>query len=253
MAKARDAASRKPQESDEGEERTPMRRTIWREYTEAILIAAIFLHFTNAFVLQTFYIPSGSMENTLLIGDHLFVNRFIYGDTVAGSLEELLPTRPLRRGDIVVFRSKEDPSIDVVKRCIGLPGDRIRITDKVVYVNDERVEDGSYARHTDPLTYRDLPAYQPHLRQRDNFGPVVVPEDHYFFMGDNRDNSYDSRFWGPLPAHLVKGRAVIIYWSYGGRMTREDAQGLERVKGVGRTALGFFSQSRWGRTLRLVR
>lgn len=233
--------------------RTLVRRSIWREYSEAILIAAIFLRFTNAFVLQTFYIPSGSMEDTLLIGDHLFVNRFIYGDTVGGPLEGLLPRRSLQRGDIVVFRSKEDPTVDVVKRCIGLPGDRIRITDKRLFLNGHRVEDDFYTRHTDPITYKNLPAYQPNRRRRDNFGPLVVPERHYFFMGDNRDNSHDSRFWGPLPAHLVKGRAVIIYWSYGGRMTREDAQGLDQLVGVGRTALGFFARSRWERTFRVVR
>jgi len=253
MAKRRERENQRRKGDEGGEERTPPRRSIWREYTEAILIAAIFLRFTNAFVLQTFYIPSGSMESTLLIGDHLFVNRFIYGDTVGGPVEGLLPTRSLQRGDIVVFRSKEDPSIDVVKRCIGLPGDRIRISDKDLFLNGERVEDDSYARHTDPITYRNLPAYQPNRRRRDNFGPFVVPAGHYFFMGDNRDNSHDSRFWGPLPAHLIKGRAVIIYWSYGGRMTREDAQGLDRVMGVGRTALGFLTKSRWERTFRLVR
>lgn len=253
MAKERPRESGNRKGNREGEERTPARRSIWREYGEAILIAAIFLRFTNAFVLQTFYIPSGSMENTLLIGDHLFVNRFIYGDTVGGPLEGLLPTRPLRRGDIVVFRSKEEPTVDVVKRCIGLPGDRIRIADKELFLNGRPVADKPYTRHTDPITYKNLPAYPPNRRRRDNFGPFVVPEKHYFFMGDNRDYSYDSRFWGPLPAHLVKGRAVIIYWSYGGRMTREDAQGFDRVVGIGKTALGFFTLSRWDRTLRVVR
>ena len=253
MAKKRERGRGKRNRNGGGEERKPPRRSIWREYGEAILIAAIFLRFTNAFVLQTFYIPSGSMENTLLIGDHLFVNRFIYGETKGSPLEGLLPARPLQRGDIVVFRSKEDPIVDVVKRCIGLPGDRIRITDKELFLNGQRVEDELYTRHTDPITYKNLPAYQPNRRRRDNFGPLVVPDKHYFFMGDNRDHSYDSRFWGPLPAHLVKGRAVVIYWSYGGRMTREDAQGLDRILGVGRTALGFFTQSRWGRTFRVVR
>jgi len=230
-----------------------MRRSVFREYAEAIVIAAIFLRFANAFILQTFYIPSGSMENTLLIGDHLFVNRFIYGASIEGPLENLLPLRKVQRGDIVVFRSKEDPTIDVVKRCIGVPGDEIRVEDKTLYLNGEPVDDSSYARHTDPITFRNLPAYNPGLRRRDNFGPIVVPPDHYFFMGDNRDNSHDSRFWGPLPAHLIKGRAELIYWSYGGRMVQEDAEGVEHLRQVGRTALGLFYQSRWGRTFQVVR
>lgn len=226
---------------------------MFREYTEAILIAAIFLRFANAFILQTFYIPSGSMENTLLIGDHLFVNRFIYGARVEGPLEGLLPMRTVQRGDIVVFRSKEDPTIDVVKRCVGIPGDEIQVVDKTLYLNGEPVDDGGYTRHTDPITYRNLPAYSPSLRRRDNFGPIVVPPNHYFFMGDNRDNSHDSRFWGPLPAHLIKGRAELIYWSYGGQMAREDAESVDRLVQVGRTALGLFHQSRWERTFQLVR
>jgi len=227
-------------------------RSVWREYTEAILIAAIILRFTNAFVLQTFYIPSQSMEDTLLVGDHLFVNRFIYGTNVGGPLESLLPTREVRRGDIVVFRSKLEP-IDVVKRCVGLPGDEIRVLDKELYVNGEKVRDDGYTKTTDPIVYRDLPAYTPNQRRRDNFGPLVVPEGHYFFMGDNRDNSLDSRFWGTLPAHLVKGRASFIYWSYAGPMASEDADGVTRLKQIGRTAVGFFRQTRWHRTFRVVR
>src|SRR5512134_2764635 len=108
-------------------------RSIWREYAEALIIAAIFLRFTNTFIIQTFYIPSGSMEDTLLIGDHLFVNRFIYGPTPSPVGEKLLPTRSVKRGDIVIFRSPETPRIDLVKRCIGLPGDRIEVIDKELY------------------------------------------------------------------------------------------------------------------------
>src|ERR1700758_3297660 len=126
-------------------------RSIAREYLEALIIAAIFLQFANTFVVQTYYIPSGSMENTLLVGDHLFVNRFIYGPAPTELERKLLPLRPVQRGDIVVFRSKENSHLDVVKRCIGLPGDMIRVVDKKLFINDKPVEDSSYAVHKDPI------------------------------------------------------------------------------------------------------
>lgn len=241
--------------AEKGKAPSTHRRSVLREYTEAILIAAVFLWFTNTFVVKTFYIPSGSMEDTLLVGDHLFVNRFIYGATGSDLEQELLPHRSLRRGDVVIFRSPEDPRIDMVKRCIGLPGDEVRIVDKELFINGEHVEDSSYTKHVDPLTIRsDVPAYGREIRRRDNFGPSRVPEGHYFCLGDNRDNSHDSRFWGPLPAHLVKGRASLIYWSYGGRVAQEAPRTLgQRIARWGRTLLGFFTRSRWERTFHLVR
>jgi signal peptidase I len=229
-------------------------RSVWREYLEALLIAAIFLRFTNTFIVQTFYIPSGSMEETLLIGDHLFVNRFIYGPQTTGAERAVLPGRSVARGDIVVFRSPEDPRLDLVKRCIGVPGDTIGVVDKQLYVNDRRVEDSGYAIHKDPNLYPDLPFYPDQLRRRDNFGPFRVPPGHYFCMGDNRDQSYDSRFWGPVPAHLVKGRALLIYWSYGGGTPDGNWRGMgSKLRQLGETALGFFTESRWNRTFRLIR
>lgn len=230
-------------------------RSIWREYAEALIIAAIFLRFTNTFVVQTFFIPSGSMEKTLLIGDHLFVNRFIYGPTATELERKLLPFRSVERGDIVVFRSPENPTIDVVKRCIGQPGDSIDMVDKQLYINGKAVNDKSYAIHTDPTVFEDRPFYSdPRARIRDNFGPSVVPASSYFCMGDNRDNSYDSRFWGPLPEHLVKGRALFIYWSYGGETSDGQWRGAgDKVKDLGKTAVGFFTDTRWDRTFRLIR
>ena len=134
--------------------------------------------------------------------------------------------------------------IDVVKRCIGQPGDKIEVVDKQLYIGGKAVDDASYAVHKDPLM----------RRERDNFGPFLVPQDSYFCMGDNRDNSYDSRFWGPLPGHLLKGRPLFIYWSYGGETPSETWQGTgEKLRQLGRTALGFFTKSRWERTFRLIR
>ncbi|HSL85179.1 MAG TPA: signal peptidase I, partial [Thermoanaerobaculia bacterium] len=123
------------------------RKRPYRETLEALIIAAIFLRFANTFVIQTFYIPSGSMEDTLLIGDHLFVNRFIYGTAITRVEEGALPHRDVERGDIVIFRSPEDPTIDIVKRCIGLPGDTVEVVDKNLYLNGDRVSDGAYVLH----------------------------------------------------------------------------------------------------------
>lgn len=215
-------------------------RSVFREYFEAILIATIFLRFTNVFVVQTFYIPSGSMEETLLIGDHLFVNRFIYGPAATELERKLLPLRPVRRGDIVIFRSKTDPGMDVVKRTIGLPGDTVQIIDSQLHLNGQAVNDSAYAVHKGT----DLP-YSP----RDYHGPLTVPPESYFMMGDNRDESLDSRFWGTLPARLVKGRAMFIYWSNGA----QPPEGSNVLVGFVRTALGFFSNTRWERSFDLIR
>jgi signal peptidase I len=228
-------------------------RSVFREYLEALLVAAVFLGFSNTFVVKTFYIPSGSMEKTLLVGDHLFVNRFIYGQGAAeGSGGAGLPARGVKRGDIVIFRSVKDPGVDMVKRCVALGGDVIEIRDKALLVNGERIPDQSFAVFVDPTVY---PAHVGLERgRRDNFGPYSVPADHFFCMGDNRDASYDSRFWGPVPASNVKGRPVLVYWSYGGGTSDGVWRGWgQRLQQFGRTAVGFFTKSRWDRTFRLIR
>jgi signal peptidase I len=223
-------------------------RSLFREYFEAILIAMIFLRFTNVFVVQTFYIPSGSMENTLLIGDHLFVNQFIYGPAATGLERKLLPLRPVRKGDVIVFRSKTEPGLDIVKRTMGAPGDTVQVADKQLYLNGQPVDDSSYAIHKDPVVYPSYPMLPSKARVRDNFGPITVPPRNYFCMGDNRDESYDSRFWGTLPDHLVKGRALFIYWSNGAQ--QPEGSGL---LGLLRTAFGFLSNTRWERSFHLIR
>ncbi len=225
----------------------------FRVWAEAILIAFIFLRFANTFVVQTFYIPSSSMEETLLVGDHLFVNRFIYGPSTSSLERSILPQRPIERGDILVFRSVEEP-IDVVKRCVALAGDVVLISSKHLYVNGERVQDHAYAINRDPTFYPD-PKHSRHpLARRDNFGPETVPEGHVFCLGDNRDASHDSRFWGPLPISHIKGRALLIYWSYGGEVPDGKPQKiLKRLAQIGKTAVGFPFKTRWRRTFHLVR
>lgn len=229
-------------------------RSVAREYLEALLIAAIFLGFSNTFVLKTFYIPSSSMENTLLVGDHLFVNRFIFGSAAGTSASPLLPDRPLRRGDIVIFRSVEDPQTDLVKRCIGMPGDTLQMREKVLLLNGKQVDDSLFAIHRDPRLFSDREGENPEGRRRDNFGPITVPANRYFCMGDNRDQSWDSRFWGFVPAENVKGRPVFIYWSYGGETPDGKWRGwVERVQQLTHTALGFIPRTRWTRTFHLIR
>jgi len=231
----------------------PPTRSVLREYFEALVVAGLFLGFTNTFAVKTFYIPSGSMEDTLLIGDHLFVNRFIYGPTPSGIGKALLPTREIRRGDIVIFRSPETPRLDLVKRCVGIAGDRIEVIDKELYINRKKVDDDSYTSHRDAslLPRRDVFGRS---YPRDNFGPLTVPEENYFCMGDNRDHSHDSRFWGTLPARYVKGRAFLIYWSYGGETSDGNWHGWgHRLRQLGNTLIGFATKSRWSRTFHLVR
>jgi signal peptidase I len=225
-----------------------------REYIEAIVIAVLFLGFSNTFVIKTFFIPSGSMEETLLVGDHLFVNRYIFGAASTGVERAALPLRAPRRGDIVIFRSPERPTVDLVKRLVGLPGDTVEVVDKNLFVNGERVADAAYAVHKDPVLYPDRPGIDGQRRRRDNYGPIRVPDGSYFCMGDNRDHSYDSRYWGAVPAKYLKGRAFVIYWSYGGGTSDGSWRGLgAKLKELAGTAVGFLTQTRWTRTLHLPR
>ena len=227
-------------------------RSTAREYLEALLIAAVFLLFTNTFVIKTFFIPSGSMEDTLLVGDHLFVNRFIFGPTMGKVEQAILPLRVPRRGDIVVFRSPERPHIDLVKRLIGLPGDTIQVVDKQLFVNGKKVVDDAYVEHKDPRIFQNRPYMSEQQRLRDNFGPVTVPAASYFCMGDNRDLSYDSRFWGVVPEHYIKGRAFLIYWSFGGGTSDGTWRGAgAKLRELANTALGFLTKTRWTRSFHL--
>ncbi len=202
--------------------------------SSAVILAAVIMYA----VVQAFKIPSGSMEDTLLIGDHLFVNKFVYGIRIPYTNKRILKFHNVERGDIVVFQcpesalSKSDRERhlrkDFIKRAIGLPGDVVQIKDKHLYVNGQ-LQDEPYVIFRDPMTYPAEPVMVPpadyqkvwdsgELAQvqggvvRDNFGPVKVPEHSYMVMGDNRDGSYDSRFWGPVPNRLLKGRAWVVYW-----------------------------------------
>ena len=185
----------------------PKRKSTIREYIEAILIALLLALFIRTFVVQAFKIPSGSMLNTLLIGDHILVNKFIYGIKDPFSGNTWIPVKKPGRGDIVVFKYPLNPSQDYIKRVIGTEGDQIEIKNKKVYVNGEP-QDDSYAIFLDSKI---RPAGE---LGRDNMGLKTVPANSLFVMGDNRDNSYDSRFWNFVELKAVKGKAFIFYWSW---------------------------------------
>ena len=178
-----------------------------RENIEAILVAIVLALFIRTFVIQAFKIPSGSMKETLKIGDHILVNKFIYGVKMPFLQTTIIPITNPKREDIVVFKFPEDPSKDFIKRVIGVAGDVVELRDKHVYVNSKLLNH-DFGIHTDSYIF---PAS---VQPRDNFGPVVVPPHSLFVMGDNRDQSYDSRFWGFVDLKAVLGKALIIYWSW---------------------------------------
>jgi signal peptidase I len=191
----------------------PAPKSSVKEYTSSLLIAVALALFIRTTVVQAFYIPSGSMEDTLLVGDYLLANKFVYGAPIDVPLADYtlfrLPgLRDPHPGDIVIFRSPTDPDRDLIKRCVAVGGQKLQVVDKVLYVDGQPFPNPPHSKHSDPETY---PAT---VNPRDNFGPLVVPPGHFFMMGDNRDNSADSRYFGAVPKELIKGKAMIIYWSW---------------------------------------
>jgi signal peptidase I len=227
------------------------KKSVVREYFESIVIAVILALFVRTWVVQAFKIPTGSMENNLLIGDHLLVNKFVFGPTPLPIGRAVLPVRPIRRGDIVVFKYPDEPERDFIKRVIGLPGETIELKNKKVHVNGQPLDEPYVHFLTPPSKdYQEVTSYD--LRER--FGPVTVPADQYFVMGDNRDNSQDSRYWGFLPRHYVKGKALLIYWSYeSGREDYLDEGFGATLKRLGSVVTHFFTRTRWERLFNQIR
>ncbi|NTW07194.1 MAG: signal peptidase I [Syntrophaceae bacterium] len=195
-----------------------------QEYVEAIIVAILIALFLRTFVVQAFKIPSRSMVPTLLVGDHLLVNKFIYGVKVPFLRKTLIPVTDPKRGDIIVFIYPKDRSKDFIKRVIGVGGDTIEIKNKKIFLNDKEYTD-TYGIYSDNVIYPGT------IQPRDNFGPVTVPRGALFVMGDNRDESADSRYWGFVDLKDVEGKAMIIYWSW----NREE------------------TNVRWGRLFNLLR
>jgi signal peptidase I len=234
-----------------------------REYIESLLVTVILALFGTTFVVQAFKIPSQSMEPTLLVGDHLLVNKFIFGDR--GSwLGKLLPCRDVRRGDIIVFKFPFQDHPHYVKRVIGTPGDRVKIVDQRVYVNGKALNEPYIVR--DPAAPYDpfgdnfpprseqflqanmQPEWSDQIFQNVKDGEIVVPPNKYFAMGDNRDHSWDSRFWGFVDRDAIMGRPVVIYWSVQGSRDEETDRSLNNwVVNLLDTVLHFPSRTRWSR------
>jgi signal peptidase I len=205
----------------------PYRKSTAREYFESICVAVVLALFVRTFVVQAFKIPTGSMENNLLIGDHLLVNKFVFAPTRSRLENALLPIDPIRRGDIIVFKYPEEPERDFIKRVIGLPGETIELKKKRVYINGTMLDE-PYVHYLVPPDEENGAG---EFDVRVQYGPETVPPGHYFMMGDNRDNSQDSRYWGFMPQHYIKGKALFVYFSFG------EEPGLS----------GLFSGIRWNR------
>jgi signal peptidase I len=196
----------KRKHSAEKDTQTPKKGHL-RENIEAILVAILIALFIRTFVVQAFKIPSGSMKQTLQIGDHILVNKFLYGIKIPYLQKTMIPIKAPRRGDIIVFKYPVDPKKDFIKRVIGVAGDVVESRDKRLLVNHKPLNH-DYGVYTDPHIISGS------IRPRDNFGPITVPENSLFVMGDNRDESFDSRFWGFVDLKAVNGKAFIIYWSW---------------------------------------
>ena len=230
-----------------------MKKTVTREYYEAILVAVILALFARTFVFENFKIPSGSMEDNLLVGDHLVVNKFLFAQHWKTPLHALLPYASVDRGDVVVFKYPENPRRDFIKRCVAVAGDTVLVRNKQLFVNGV-LQDEPFVVHKDPQVYCNSPLVPASLRLRDNFGPFEVPEGHVFCLGDNRDKSLDSRFWGPVPLQYIKGRAVLIYWSYEAERNDWEWRGVwHRLRQLGDVVINFFTKTRWERQFKLIR
>lgn len=224
---------------------TPAARLV--ETAEAVLVAAALALAFKGFVFQIYHVPSASMEDTVLAGDYVLVNKFAYGPH-EGPWRRFLPYRDLTRGDVVVFRYPPDPGRDFVKRAIGLPGERVAVEAKSVTI-DGRKLDEPYAVHRDPSTFGvDTPTG---LARRDRLEPAAIPESRFFALGDNRDDSQDSRFWGSVPLAHLEGRAVAVLWSVRESPRAFSGRGAALRRTID-TALNFLSRTRWERTLHAI-
>ncbi|MEW5978527.1 MAG: signal peptidase I [Acidobacteriota bacterium] len=253
-----------------------MQQSTIREYFESLVVTVILALFGTTFIVQAFKIPTPSMEDNLLVGDHLLVNKYAFARPCSWG-SALLPLREIHRGDVIVFKYPEDLTKHYVKRVIGMPGDHLRIVNQKLYLNGQAVDE-PYVFHKmldrNNVPVRDnFPVRNEQLRRLGDYhlnqdifdssyyfeeyldgDEIVVPEGYYFAMGDNRDNSADSRYWGFVPRKNIVGRALIIYWSF---VTDSNehlrTSFVDRTQQIGDVILNFFSKTRWSRTFKLVR
>ncbi len=238
-------------------ETVEFKKSVAREYFEAIVLAVVLALFFRTFVIEAFKIPSSSMEDNLLVGDHLLVNKFAYAPTIFEWEKKLLPVRDVQRTDVIVFKYPEEPSRNFIKRVIGLGNETVEIRERQVHVNGKAIQE-PYKIHKSDLD-PDLAGLM-----SDNFEPRSVPEGYYFALGDNRDNSKDSRSWGFVPRDYIKGRGFIIYWSFDGcaRYVRAGLSNCpqnlsptmaESLENVAHTVINFIRDTRWKRFFKIIR
>ncbi len=252
------AASQSPEESPSpevgGEKEAPSkkRHSALREYFVTTVVCTIFALFVTSFVVHPMTVPTPSMESTILVGDRLLIDKFSFRNRFQAGLG-IAPSRPIQRGDILVFKYPDDPETLYVKRAIGIPGDTLEIRDKQVYINGEPLEE-SYKRHSDEEVRLRRRRFHGYASRRDNFDPIEIPRNKYFVMGDNRDDSADSRYFGLLDEKLIVGRPLIVFWSY------KDAPDAYRrnspselIQLYGERIAYFFTRTRWSRIGHIIR
>jgi signal peptidase I len=217
---------------------------IVRDYFETIVTCVIFVLFARTYVFQQSKIPTGSMIPTLLIGDYIMVNKHVYAPTSFEWEKKLLPIRDIQRHDIIVFKYPEEPEKDYIKRIIGLPGDVVEVRHRRLYVNGE-LQKESFVQHIYPEGAN---------LDSDDYPPTKIPPGHYFAMGDNRDNSRDSRAWGFVPRDYIKGRAFVVFWSYEEDRDAYLRTGIaDRLAGIWSKLTHLLTRTRWARSFTLIR
>lgn len=227
---------------------TPGPKSAAREWLESLIFSLIFVFFFTKFIAQATQVPTESMKPTILVGDHFFLDKFAFPANYPDFLLTILPSRQIERGDIVAFKPPQNPNVPFIKRVIGLPGETIEIRNKWVFINGRRINE--------PYQYVDEESTQRgnFYSPRDTLGPLVIPPACYFMMGDNRDNSNDSRYWGPVPGRNIIGKPLFIYWSYDDKPYDPTPKSMfEYAKEYGSKALNFFNKTRWSRTGKILR
>lgn len=222
----------------------------YREFFELIAETAVFVFFVMTFIVQAFQIPTGSMEPTLLVGDFLLVNKFAYADPVLPLEGLIFPPKRIKRGDIVVFKFPGDLQKDFVKRVVAMEGEKVEIKNKQVYINDKPILEDYIIYIDSQVRDQEENYYYYNDTIKENYGPVTVPKGHCFVMGDNRDNSYDSRYWRFLPVNNIKGRPWIIYFSYN---SEKDAYKKTSLKEKLKKFVNFILKARLNRFLKVIR
>ena len=232
--------------------------TVW-DNVKQIFIAVVLALIIKTSIVEAYKIPTSSMEDTLLVGDFLLANKFVYGARLPLVNWQLPAFSEPERGDVIIFIFPGDGVTKYIKRCVGLPGDKIEVKDKVLYVNGEIFPNPEHSKFVDTALNG-----QQHIQprgfggrnSRDNFGPYIVPNKCYFMMGDNRDNSYDSRFWNAVPEELILGEALMIHWSWDDEHYRSPEISVTDPLSVPRmfiyNAVHFFQKVRWGRLFNVI-